>query len=263
MAPLVVISAGNKASQNIKQALMESAAGLRQTGENFWSCPSFGMAEYAGSIVDIVPKHDADCYIFASTHRSESGSQSFSVHTPGNWGNADLGGKPRTLNFAHPFALAAAARKMAKLSAETLGWKFSLEVDHHGPSLETPVLFVEIGSGENEWTLPAAGRIAAEGVLAAVRERNSGEAAFVGFGGGHYAPKFTPMVLDGKCALGHIISGYALERDGVDEERIAQVMEKNAGKIECALVDWKGIKGEKRKELIETLDRMKIAWKKA
>jgi len=262
MKPLIAISNENAASQNIMKHLLASGE-FEPEGDNFWSAKDCCMAEYPGSIVEIVPEHEAEFYIFASTHKSESNQKSFSVHTPGNWGGAGLGGEPRTLNFAHPFALAAAARKMAALSEKSLGWKFSLEVDHHGPTLKKPVLFVEIGSGEAEWANEEAGRIAAEGVLAAVRERNESEKAFVGFGGTHYAPKFTPMVLKGECALGHIVSGYALERDGVDAGRIMQAMEKNVGKMGCALVDWKGIKGEKRKELIEALERMKIMWRKA
>jgi D-aminoacyl-tRNA deacylase len=262
MPPLVVISAENKASQNIKQALLASAAGLGQTGENFWSCPSFNMAEYSGRIVDIVPDHDAECYIFASTHKSESGKPCFTAHTPGNWGAAGLGGEMRTLNIASAARLSAAVRRMKELSAaSSLGWEIAVEVDHHGPTLTRPVLFVEIGSSESEWGNAEAGRICAQGVVAAATAEPIAEAC-IGFGGTHYCPKFTATVLSG-TALGHIISGYSLERDGVDEGMVKQALDKNVEKISRALLDWKGIKGEKRRELVACLEKLGVKWEKA
>lgn len=261
MKPLVVISRQNPASLNIKSALL-SLEKLEEAQKDFWSGPVFDMAEYPGSIVEIVPQHDADCYIFASTHKSGSGKPCFTVHTPGNWGNADLGGTPRTLNAAMPARLKAAAQKMKELSGASLGWPVSIEVDHHGPTLGRPVMFAEIGSSEAQWEVSEAGRIAAAAIVSAVKNEKTWP-SYVGFGGTHYAPKFTPRIVDGEIAFGHMISGYALEEYGVDGERIAQAMEKNVGKIECALLDWKGMQGETRKKLVETLGALGIKWEKA
>jgi len=86
-----------------------------------------------------------------------------------------------------------------------------------------------------------AGRIAAGGILAAIRNA-AAPPCYVGFGGSHYCPKFSPRVLDGEEAFGHIIPGYALERDGVDEEMVRQALEKNADAVAGAMLDWKGIK---------------------
>jgi D-aminoacyl-tRNA deacylase len=261
MRALVVISNENAASQNIKRNILKLQE-MEETAANFWSSSEFDMAEYTGSIVEITPAHQAGYYIFASTHRSASATPGFSVHTPGNWGSADLGGTPRTLNIAMPSKIKLIARKMKELSDASLKWQVSVEVDHHGPTLDTPVLFAEIGSTEAEWADEEAGRIAALAILHAVKSSETFQ-SYVGFGGSHYSPKFTPIILGKEIALGHIISGYSLERFGSDEEMVRQAMEKNSGKIEAALLDWKGMRGEARARLIAVLDSLRIRWEKA
>ncbi|MEM2137950.1 MAG: D-aminoacyl-tRNA deacylase, partial [Candidatus Anstonellaceae archaeon] len=107
-----------------------------------------------------------------------------------------------------------------------------------------------------------AGEVAAKAII----EGASSAASFpcyVGFGGTHYAPKFAPKIFDGEIAAGHIISGYALERDGVDEERVQQAIGKNAEKIAGVLVDWKGIGKGAKDKLVETLNSLGVKWEKA
>ena len=203
MKPLVVVSKGNEASQNIKSALLKLGK-LEKKGESYWECAGFGMAEYDGSIIEIVPDREADYYIYASTHRSESEKPSFTVHTQGNWGSADFGGKERTLNIACPAKLKVALMKMKELSGASLRWDVCMEVDHHGPTLETPVFFIEIGSTEKEWGIPEAGEIVSRAIMAAVESREEFP-AYVGFGGTHYTSKFTPIVLNSEKAIGHRI----------------------------------------------------------
>ena len=262
LRPLVVIAPENSASLNIRDALLSMPLRLEMQGDSFWSSPAFDMAEYPGRIVDIAPTRDASCYIFASTHRSESGKPCFTAHTPGNWGAAALGGAPRTLNIASASRLSAAVRKMKELSgASSLKWDVAVEVDHHGPTLSRPVLFVEIGSSEAQWENSEAGRICAEGVVAAATAAPLPEAC-VGFGGTHYCPKFTSLVLSG-APLSHIISGYSLERDGVSEEMVRQAMERGDCRNARALLDWKGIKGARRAQLAACLEKMGVPWEKA
>ena len=258
MLPLVVISRENLASQNIKNALLAMVRMERQDG-GFWASDKFNMAEYGGSIIEIVPSHDAEYYVFASTHKSESGKPNFTAHTPGNWGGADMGGMMRTLNISCGSRIAAAVRRMKKLSDGLMGWEVSVEADHHGPTLSRPVLFVEIGSTEKEWINPEAGKIAAEGVLAAIANVESGP-VYVGFGGGHYCPKFGPKIIDGAAVFGHIIPGYSLEKDGIDDEMVKQALQKNVENVSSAAIDWKGMKGGTRAKLVSTLEALQIKW---
>ncbi|MCX8194578.1 MAG: D-tyrosyl-tRNA(Tyr) deacylase [Candidatus Micrarchaeota archaeon] len=261
MRALVVISAQNEASQNIKERLLE-IEDMRLVRKGFWSCEALDMAEYGGRIVEIVPSHAADYYIFASTHRSSSGMKGFSVHTPGNWGSAELGGEPCKLNLALPSKVKVAAQWLAKLSEEELGWGVSLEVDHHGPTLEKPLFFIEIGSSEPEWKNKKAGEIVARSIIEAAKSKATFP-THIAFGGTHYCPRFTPLVVEGELAFGHIISGYDLERWGASDKMVKEAWEKNVEKPKSALLDWKGIKGGVRQELILALERQGISWAKA
>ena len=45
--------------------------------------------------IDKLPElRNIDFLIFATKHRSVKGEKSLSIHAPGNWRNADYGGKP-------------------------------------------------------------------------------------------------------------------------------------------------------------------------
>jgi len=261
LRPQVVISKENPASRNIKSALLELFK-PEQKEAGFWPAEGFDIAEYPGSIIEIVPSRDAEYYIFASTHKSKSNAKSLTVHTPGNWDAADMGGLPRTLNTALPVQLKAAAMEMARLAPALPGWQVSVEVDHHGPTLARPVMFAEIGSTENEWSVPEAGKIVAQSIAAAIACRQEFDVK-IGFGGTHYAPKFTPKILEGNLAFGHLVSGYSLERAEPDEEMAVQAFSKNSPKASGALVDWKGLKGEARAKLVSVLESCGIPWEKA
>jgi len=261
MKPLVVISKTNTASQNIKRALLQSGE-LQEKGDGFWECAGFCMAEYDEEIIRIAPTHDASYYVFASTHKSTSNAPSFTAHTPGNWGSADLGGEPRTLNIAFGSKVKAAAQRMSALNGESLKWQVAIEADHHGPTVSKPILFVEIGSTEAEWGNAEAGRIAAQGILAAIRGGGAGK-CLVGFGGSHYCPKFAPRIINGSAVFGHIISGYALEGFGVDGEMVKSALEKNADAVEGAMIDWKGVKQSPKQKLVAILESLGVKWQKA
>ncbi|MEM4554277.1 MAG: D-aminoacyl-tRNA deacylase [Candidatus Anstonellaceae archaeon] len=260
MKPLVVISVDNPASVNIRDALL-SIEDFEQKESGFWNGEFLDIAQYSGNIVEIVPRHPAPYYIYASTHKSASGKKCLTVHTPGNWGSAELGGKPETLNIALPLQLKAAALEMERLSSSMLGWPVFAEVDHHGPTIDAPLMFVEIGSAQDAWEDKVAGQVVAEAILAAARTTGQWP-AYIGFGGTHYTPKFTPKILKEEIALGHMISGYALESFGLDEGRLRQAFAKNACQIQGALIDWKGLSSKIRNELIDKLEHMGISWKR-
>ncbi len=262
MKALVVISGINPASQNIKKQILMLEK-FEAEDEGFWEGNAFDMAGYPEEIIHVVPTHPADYYIFASTHRSASNTPALTVHTPGNWGSADLGGEPKTLNVAFGSKVKVVAQAMKRMNASAgLNWQVAIEADHHGPTIGKPILFVEIGSTEKEWNDENAGEIAAKAIIAAAKS-NETFPCYVGFGGSHYAPKFAPKIIDGEITVGHIISGYALEGGGVDEARVRQAIEKNAESVAGVLVDWKGIKKEAKGRLVETLNSLGVKWEKA
>lgn len=85
----------------------------------------------------------------------------------------------------------------------------TFEATHHGPELRLPAFFVEVavlGSAE-----PSPEEVGA--VAQAIRSASlePGDRVALAVGGGHYAPRFTDLVLRRHWAFGHILSRYALE----------------------------------------------------
>ena len=85
--------------------------------------------------------------------------------------------------------------------------------------------------------------------------------AVLGFGGGHYAAKFNKFEFDkNSYAMGHILPKYRIE--SFDEEMFKQAVEKNVEKIEKSLIDWKGLKADQRKIIIDLCEKFNIKWEK-
>jgi len=163
-----------------------------------------------------------DVVIFASKHRSESGLSTLTVHPIGNFSKAELGGRDRELVPSHPGIMTEALRILkVKTKEANLEYKVSLEATHHGPYLETPAFFIEIGSLEPQWRDEKAADLIAETILEV--EENDYPVA-VGVGGGHYAPRITDVALARRISFGHIIPSYAIEK--VDDEILETTISK-------------------------------------
>ncbi|WP_455278284.1 D-aminoacyl-tRNA deacylase [[Eubacterium] cellulosolvens] len=194
--------------------------------------------------------------ICISRHSSETGRASLTVHTPGNLGlTADFGGTPRTLAIADPQKQKLALQELRKNTIK-LGLKFSvsMEATHHGPTRFTvPTLFIEIGSKIENWINPLAGEAAASAAWKTATQSEKFTSA-VGFGGGHYSPKHTVQMLNGKFALGHILPDYFFEY--YDSDIVTQAFQKTKGICKTAIIDWKGLKASYRKILMSTLEKL-------
>ncbi|HVM44841.1 MAG TPA: D-aminoacyl-tRNA deacylase [Candidatus Thermoplasmatota archaeon] len=153
-----------------------------------------------------------DAILVASKHKAESGKPALTVHPIGNLADADFGGLPRRLVPTAPRLM---SRVLRRLAAEARGLKHQVtfEATHHGPYLETPTAFVEIGTDERSWADRDLGRRVARALLAA-DEPSAGDVAptLVMVGGSHYAPRASDLVRNARANVGHIIPGYALER---------------------------------------------------
>jgi D-aminoacyl-tRNA deacylase len=136
--------------------------------------------------------NDPECIIYASRHRSESGKRSLTVHPIGNFGSADFGGRPKTLVPSSPHLMTQALRLLRK-KAKDLDFSVSYEATHHGPYLQTPTFFIEIGSDENAWRDENAALAIAETLL---EVRTKDYPVGIGVGGGHYVPRITDVALE-------------------------------------------------------------------
>jgi len=162
---------------------------------------------------DVHPEGDRplDLLVFLSKHRSETGLDSLTVHTPGNLGDALYGGRPRSLPPSAPCQATAALRTLYSIKKEMgLTDRTSFEVTHHGPTLDSPCFFIEIGSGPERWEEPAPASAIARTLMAPDTYIDSDAPVCIGVGGGHYAPRFTDLALRGKVAMGHMVPDHAI-----------------------------------------------------
>ncbi|MEM3567472.1 MAG: D-aminoacyl-tRNA deacylase, partial [Thermoplasmata archaeon] len=124
--------------------------------------------------------------------------------------------------------------------------KISLEVTHHGPYVETPIMFIEIGSNEERWRDGKAAEVIARTVLEIEERRYP---VVVGFGGGHYAPRFTEMVLGKKLNFAHMVPEYAVP--ALTPETLGKVLSKP--KPDYVYIHEKGLKKEALRRVEELL----------
>ena len=93
----------------------------------------------------------------------------------------------------------------------------TLESTHHGPLLERPALYIEIGSTEREWENTRAAELWAEVISDNLGlsgnqpvKWSPGGDVIIGLGGGHYAPRHKAVLSDSELWAGHILANYAL-----------------------------------------------------
>jgi len=261
---LIVASTIDPASRNIIDSLVRlygfSAAARGQLGGDLVAsgdaAADIRMRITGRELVSFEPGPDltdARLLIFVSRHESQSRLPSLTVHTPGNLAGAYHGGAPGKLSVAAPGPMKDALKRL-KLEGDRLGLSYvvSYEATHHGPSLDKPSLFVEIGSSEAEWSDPGAGEAVAHAVMDAARSQGVYTPA-VGVGGPHYNLKFTEAGLKGPFALGHIIPKHALL--SLTPSMLEHCLRKTMGGVKVALVDWKGTPGPARRWITAELGR--------
>ena len=244
------------ASRNIAHRLIADHGFAKKEGKT-WEREGIRLIETdAPTVLDVPTEFDTDCIIVLSPHRSKAEGSILTVHVPGNWKNADFGGEPRTLNIAAASRVKILAQEISK-EAEKISWKFALEVDHHGPTCSVPIIFVEIGNGEEQWKDENAAAAMANAVSAAIRRNENYEAVF-GAGGGHYAKDFTRIVLETELAVGHIAAKYVL--DDLDEEMFMQGIEKNVEKISKVLILKKETNSSQKKKLFAFAEKAGVPY---
>lgn len=190
----------------------------------------------------------ADLIIFLSRHTSQNPVPALTVHVTGNYGDAALGGEPRTLSRAAPGWMHAALCALAPRAPE--GFRVSYEVTHHGPTgLSTPSFFIEIGSTEAEWTDPECGAAVADALLSVIEGEPGCVIPLIGFGGNHYAARETDIALAGRAAWGHI--AHTREVAGINAAMVRQ-MAAMTGAV-AAYIDRKALAKDVLKNISDVL----------
>jgi len=187
--------------------------------------------------------------IFMSRHSATSGEAALTVHPIGNYHENKFGGRERTLVRSNPALMTDALRKIVKYN-DLDDFKICFEVTHHGPWLDKPTFFIEIGSDERNWGNERAADILSDVLLD--MEPNDYDTA-VGVGGGHYAPRFTEVALSFKINFGHMLPNYHLE--GNSDEDIIRMVKDACAASETRLVylHRKSLKGAEEKRVSELI----------
>ncbi|MBN2422112.1 hypothetical protein JXB41_02705 [Candidatus Woesearchaeota archaeon] len=202
---------------------------------------------------------NAELFIFATKHKSASKRPTLSLHTPGNYSKAEFGGSNKKLCISHPVLMKTAFIELNK-NAANLHHEVTLECTHHGPYLEKPCMFIEIGSCEEEWIKKPAGDVIAKTIIKTIETfQNKSYKTAIGFGGTHYCPNFNRIMLDSETAIGHICPKYMFHE--LDEELIMEMINKSAKKPDIVLLDWKGL-GKEKQKLLDLLKELKLDYKK-
>ncbi|BBD72111.1 hypothetical protein HS1genome_0500 [Sulfodiicoccus acidiphilus] len=187
----------------------------------------YGFEDVETEVVDFTYR-GTDPAVMICRHYSKSGIPTFTVHHPGNPTAVSSGGEPLKLGVAYPRL---AFTVLANLRGADL--PASYEATHHGPTLDSPLVFVELGSREEVWRNAKYVKFLVDAVESAVdsyTEIQCTKAA--GIGGGHYAPSFTRM--ETHC-FGHIISRHQLPE--VSDVILREAMTKSAEPLDEVVLD--------------------------
>lgn len=214
----------------------------------------------AQSLTDSFTK--PDIVVFISRHSSTSGKPTLSVHTPGNIGTAELGGLPRQVSVSPATAMRDALKALSFFKeGMQLEYEVSYECTHHGPSLNAPTMFVELGSTPEQWRDAKAAEAVAHAAISAISKFDKSEnTAVLGIGGTHYNQHFTRMAIEDETVFGHMIAKYAVPL--VDAEVLRQCVDKTLERVESAVLDWKGIKSQDKPQLLKALEEIGLPYRK-
>ena len=261
---LIVSSSKDLASLNIRNNLLAGYS-FEKTLQKFHNNPVY-LQKIKGNVVKLITiDHEAIYYhaitdhfepqliIYISRHSSKSGTPTLSVHTPGNLGEAQKGGLAEKVSIAPANGMKAALLELGRQeNALGLDYQVSYECTHHGPSLDVPAMFVELGSSPKQWRDRKAAEAVAHAAMAATSNQLESSKVALGIGGPHYNAKFTSMALDGDSSFGHMIPKYAISQVGSD--MIRQCIERTLEEVVTIFLDWKGIRGADRSGLMKALD---------
>jgi len=268
---IILVSETNIASSNIGKILLNKHP-FKKSHILFMDKPVYKLGDILvvfteRNVIDIDELEEPlshlkpDVIVVASTHKSEQEVSSLTCHSPGNWGPADMGGKPKQLSIAPALFLRACLLELADQKDEkNLDYEVSLEVTHHGPSYSLPIMFAEVGSSEKQWKDMEACEAVADTIFKILTSPLETVPTTVFIGGGHYAPTPTRRVLSGRIAIGHMCPKYQIEH--LDSEMLLQAIDKTTPRPAFVTIEWKSFVSAERERLIELLKENNISWKK-
>ena len=224
----IVVSRADEASVNIGEQLLDVADWTETVDDSRADADGGGtvyrtdgaeLRTFEGRHLELedpaVAFEGPDVLVFASKHAGET-DELLTAHPTGNFGDAEYGGESGQFARAPPNAHRAVIHALAERAPEA--YDVGMECTHHGPTdVGVPSMFVEVGSAESQWRDPAAARAVARAILdirgtaADAPPENGRRRQLVGFGGGHYVPRFERVVRETDWAVGHVGADWCLD----------------------------------------------------
>ncbi len=214
--------------------------------------------------LDLEKINEYDFIVFASRHASEKREKTISIHAPGNWRIAEFGGVSgkvcKTSALFQKFLFENLNLFARKYNLKN--YQITMECTHHGPLIEKPCIFLEIGSTENEWKDLKAGFVVAKALYETITnfKENPYREIAIAIGGNHYCSSFNKIQETSNIAISHVIPKYALP---LTESMVKEAIEKTEEEVDFALLDWKGLGSrEQRQNVLDILDRLYVRYEK-
>lgn len=258
---LIIASKADKAGKNIVTELFQYVDEFKSDNIDFYLIEDSILDERN---LDLTKIDQYDFIIFASKHKSDQSKKTLSIHSPGNfkevWGGGQKGKLAPSSALFNKHLFEVLNQKVQE--ADLRNYNLTLEVTHHGPLINKPCVFIEIGSTETEWKDRRAGFVIAKTIKQAIEtfRPSAYREVAIGIGGPHYSPSFNKLQLNSNIAISHIIPGYA---QPIDEQMIQEAIKKTFEEVDFTIIDYKGLgKAEERDKVIEILEKNYIQWKK-
>jgi len=187
-------------------------------------------------------KTNSNLVIFATKHKGQE-RKNICLHTPGNWDKAELGGKSSTLCISPSNYIKEAFLYLIKNNKTD--YEVTLEISHHGPFIEKPCFFIEIGSTEKQWIQPEPAKLIASCLEHLTKIKPKKYKTAIGLGGSHYCHNFNKIESSTDFAFSHICPKYHLDK--LNKELLQQAIDKSLPSPKYFILDWKGLGKYKNK----------------
>jgi len=202
--------------------------------------------------------YDKECIVL-SPHKSKENRPAITVHIPGNPCNALFYGKEKTLNISNPLIFYRLYIETYKLIKENgLNIELTYEADHHGPTIDKPILFYELGSSEKEWDNEELCNLMANAIKNVISSKENPSFIACYFGGNHYAKRCNDLTLKYGYAFSHIIAKYNISC--LDKDVFIQALNKSTAEKDIILIEKKIIK-EEREKIIGWAEELNVEYK--
>lgn len=264
----LVSSNSDIASTNIREALLSSFDFRNIDGiltlnleehSIFMECIEGSLLEFNNPEKSI----DADVFVFLCSHTSSKGVPALTVHAPGNFGVAELGGFEGKVSNVHSVLMKLCLMELrSNCDKMKLDFDVCYEATHHGPLVSKPCMFVELGSDETKWKNKDGALCIAISLISSIKKIN----VFKNFipalclGGNHYCKNFTKIGLHSDYAPSHICCKRELEF--LNESLLVDVLENCFPKCDTVILDWKGL-GAFKNNFLPILEKLDLKILKA